>query len=132
MYGPFSAQAEYIGDKVMRQNNNPNLQFKGWYALASWMITGESRVYNVKNGVFDGIEPAHHYGAWELAGRVSHINLNSQSVLGGEEDNYTGGLNWYLNYNLRFMLNYIKAYSLRDGIHSNPSIYTVRAEADFP
>jgi phosphate-selective porin OprO/OprP len=57
------------------------------------------------------------WGAWEIAGRFSHVDLNFRegvqggvsplgSVRGGEEDIWTIGVNWYLNANLRASLNY--------------------------
>lgn len=130
--GPLSLQSEYIENDVYRMGADPTLHLNGWYELGSWILTGESRRYDTRNAIFTGVEPAHHYGAWELTERFSRVNLNSHSVLGGVEKNYTAGLNWYVNPSIRFMLNYIKAYSDRQGVHSSPDIYTVRGEVDFP
>ncbi len=132
VYGPLSLQGEFIDDYVDRTNGNPTLHFDGWYAFCSWIMTGESRNYDTRNAVFTGVDPQHHYGAWELTGRASNINLNSEHVLGGKERNYTTGLNWYVNESVRFMFNYIKVFSEKDSIQSDPNIYTVRAEIDFP
>jgi phosphate-selective porin OprO and OprP len=61
------------------------------------------------------------WGAWELAGRVSYVDLNDNftsglplagqpsAVAGGSQTAYTLGLNWYVNSNIRFMLNYVHA-----------------------
>jgi phosphate-selective porin OprO/OprP len=57
------------------------------------------------------------WGAWELAVRYSHTDLNSNaglagsastsnSVRGGKQDIYTVGLNWYLNVNLKLLFDY--------------------------
>jgi phosphate-selective porin OprO/OprP len=51
-------------------------------------------------------------GAWEIGGRVSQINLNDQlasavSIAGGRQTVYTLALNWYVNGNVRFMLDYL-------------------------
>lgn len=132
VYGPLSLQGEFINDYVDRSNGNTALNFDGWYAFCSWILTGESRNYDIRNAVFTGVDPQHHDGAWELTGRASNIDLNSESVLGGKEKNYTAGLNWYVNESVRFMFNYIKVFSKKDSTDSDPNIYTVRAEIDFP
>ncbi len=69
-YGPFSIQAEYIHNSVIR-NQAADLGFNGGYVQGSWFLTGESRPYDVKSGAFGLINPLHKYGALELATRYS-------------------------------------------------------------
>lgn len=102
--------------------SDPN--FSGWYAEASWVLTGEAHRYdssaaafrspqpdNPVNGALDG------WGAWEIGARYSTVDLNYHAGLagvatpvggirGGEQDIWTLGLNWYPNNALRFLLNY--------------------------
>ncbi|MEK7793814.1 MAG: porin, partial [Candidatus Hydrogenedentota bacterium] len=67
--------------------------------------------------VFDKIIPKHPFrfsedrgaGAWELAVRYSQLDLTDHFLLGGQEDNFSAGVNWYLNPNMRIMLNYLHA-----------------------
>ncbi len=112
---------EYFWYNVAR-NNLPgllSLKFNGGYAEASLVLTGETHPYI----------PAlcrlwrHHpcksvlamgggWGAWDIAGRVSTMNLNDQlgttnGVAGGQQTIYSAGLNWYVNSNIRFMFDYL-------------------------
>jgi phosphate-selective porin OprO/OprP len=95
------------------------VNFDGGYAQASYALTGETHTYNSSSASYGGIVPANPFsltgggwGAWEIAGRISMIDLNGQlstanGVAGGKQTAYTAGLNWYVNRNVRFMLNYV-------------------------
>ncbi len=109
--GPLAFQAEYVHafvDNVQREDPSYN----GFYFLTSYFLTGEHRVYNKKNGAFDRVEPKKNFGqddgigAWEVAGRYSYLNLEEGGVRGGRLDDFTLGVNWYLNPNTRLMWNY--------------------------
>lgn len=112
VYGPASIQAEYTNATVRRLNDLPNASFNGSYAFVSYFLTGETRPYLVEEGEFDRIVPKSSMGAWEIAARVSGIDLNDPStgvnILGGKGTNYTLGLNWYINPNFKWMLNYVR------------------------
>ena len=101
---------------------NPN--FDGWYAQASWVLTGESKPWKPERGAYGSPSPADEFsfdkfgwGAWELAARYSVLNLNFDAGLpgiaapldgirGGDQKIWTAGLNWYPNNAIRFMLDY--------------------------
>ena len=103
----------------------PELTFDGGYAEASWTVTGESRHYIPTTGAYSAIVPDHPFsirnggwGALELAVRYSYLNLNSHDhfgvsplvtggVFGGRQQGLTIGANWYVNRNMRFMLDYM-------------------------
>jgi phosphate-selective porin OprO and OprP len=120
-YGPLFFQGEYFWYNVARNNlpGLPSLKFDGGYAEASLVLTGETRPYIPDLAVYGGITPANPFslwgggwGAWEIAGRVSTMNLNDQlgtanGVAGGRQTIYTLGLNWYVNGNVRFMFDYL-------------------------
>ena len=46
------------------------------------------------------------WGAWELAGRYSFVNLNDADVHGGRLSMLTGEVNWYLHSHLKWRFNY--------------------------
>lgn len=111
--GPLYGQGEYFHFDVARQGLS-DLNFNGGYGEVAYTLTGEARKYSPGCGCYGAITPAHPFslkngtwGAWVIAARYSVLDLNNQTVLGGKETNYTFGLNWYPNDNMRFMLNYI-------------------------
>jgi phosphate-selective porin OprO/OprP len=125
-YGPLYFQGEYYWFNVERNANTglppigaPNLNFQGGYAEASYVLTGESHKYNPASASYGGINPANPFslssggwGAWEIAGRYSTIDLNDQlastvGIAGGRQTIYTLALNWYLNHNIRLMFDYL-------------------------
>lgn len=99
--GPFSLQGEWMQQTVNRDvGDEPDLT--GFYVYGSWFVTGESRAY--KGGKFGRTKATN---AWELALRYSNMDLEDGSILGGEQDIITVGVNYYVNPYLRFMLNYV-------------------------
>ena len=116
----------YLAGEYHRYNldrlTGANPHFDGWYVEGSWVITGQRREYSAKsNGNEMGswgppkvavpFSPAGgSWGVWELAARYSVVDLNwlegvSTGIAGGEEKAITIGLNWYLNNNIRIVLN---------------------------
>jgi phosphate-selective porin OprO/OprP len=138
-WGPWSLQSEYIAANVQR-DGSPDADLDGWYVLGSWFITGETRPYKVAEGVFDRVTPAGivgqgGIGAWELAARLSNLDLTDGALIGGEERNVTLGVNWHLTPNVKLQANYVKVLEVdRPGNRNDgdePSAYTVRAQVDF-
>ncbi len=128
--GPFSVQGEYIRSDVSRGNGESDVDFSGWYVSGSWVLTGESRGY--RGGVFRGVSPNLTSGAWELTARYSSVDLDdTPTVFGGEEQNFTLGLNWYANDRIRFMANYVNVDSERGGVSDDPHIFLMRAQVAF-
>jgi phosphate-selective porin OprO and OprP len=120
-YGPLFFQGEYFWYNVDRNAFAPlpSVKFKGGYAEASYVLTGETRHYNSASAAYGGVVPANPFslsgggwGAWEIAGRASTIDLNDQlatanGVAGGRQTVYTLALNWYVNRNVRLMFDYL-------------------------
>jgi len=106
--GPFSLQAEILHSWV-DQTTGPALNFGGYYASASWFLTGESRPYDPTSATFTRVSPRKDFdwktkswGAFELACRYSFTNLTDQNVQGGRLNMLMGGLNWYLTPHIRW------------------------------
>jgi phosphate-selective porin OprO and OprP len=120
-YGPLFFQGEYFWYNVDRNAFAPlpSLKFQGGYAEAAYVLTGETRHYNAGSAAYGGIAPANPFslsgggwGAWEIAGRFSTIDLNDRlafanGVAGGRQTIYTLALNWYVSGNVRLMLDYL-------------------------
>jgi len=121
----FEAQNFWFG--IERPESVPfsDPSFGGYYAMASWLITGESRRYDMASAAFQGPRPFVPFtanggiGAWELALRYSHTDLNyregmfgtfasPEQIRGGEQNNWTLGVSWFINPTVRLMLNYMR------------------------
>jgi phosphate-selective porin OprO/OprP len=110
--GPLSVQGEFL-DSVVRENNDQRLDFCGFYASASWFLTGESRLYDRFKGCFNRVVPRHNFnfgrggawGAFELSTRFSYTDLTDADVNGGKLSLLMGELNWYLHSHVRWMFN---------------------------
>ncbi len=89
--------------------------FDGYYVQASYFLTGEHRSYSKSSGIFGSVKPNRNFsldgglGAWELALRLSELDLDDGPIYGGREQNISVGVNWYLNPVMRIMFNYINA-----------------------
>ena len=45
-------------------------------------------------------------GAWQIGVRYNHLDLNDQGINGGILDNWTAGVNWFWNPNIKWQFNY--------------------------
>ena len=136
--GPFSAQGEYMRSTVRRSgqdgdgNARSDAAFDGWYVQASYVLTGEQRRYSASTGTFQGVKPKRRWGALEVAVRYSTLDLNDNSVSGGDAKDWTVGLNWYLRENVRLMFNYIRVDALNNDLqHDDPQIFSLRTLVAF-
>ncbi|VAX36208.1 Phosphate/pyrophosphate-specific outer membrane porin OprP/OprO [hydrothermal vent metagenome] len=140
--GSFHAQSELFYATTSRMGAS-RVSFSGAYTQAGYLLTGESRPYNRKAGVLGRIKPLEPFGnggigAWEVAGRWSCLDLNSNNIRGGRINNLTLGLNWYLNNHTKFQFNYIHAFLNKSSAvtgpvinNSNADIIAFRAQVDF-
>lgn len=140
VWGPASIQGEYMRSEVSRESGFSDLSYDGYYAEASYFLTGESRNYVAKQGKFDRVTPKDPFslseggtGAWQIAARYGVLDLNDAPVNGGELKDITLAVRWYPQANLSFMANYVHADTDATAVTPNddPDIYMIRAQYDF-
>jgi len=116
VWGPASLQAEYAHAAV-RTTLGGDLGFDSWYVMGSYFLTGEHRRYNHGEGIFalPAVKRPFAWrrgergpGAWELTARHSFADLNDGPIQAGEQRATTLGVNWYLNRNVRTILNFTR------------------------
>jgi phosphate-selective porin OprO/OprP len=123
VWGSLTLQAEYAGQWLVgatTSNGQPQgtVFYHGGYAEALYFLTGEHQEYVKREGVFGRVVPLHDYhwkkkdryracGAWQLGVRFSYLDLNDKAIQGGQVYDWTVGLNWYLNPNMKIQANYI-------------------------
>lgn len=104
----------------------PVVRYKAWDISGTYLLTGEKRPENgtprVKHPWFGPETPGvggHGWGAWELALRYSGIQGNEPGIFfnnvftpqkvptfNQHTQEFTGGLNWYLNYWVKYQINF--------------------------
>jgi len=125
----FSSSASSATQIIQPSNNS----LSAWYIQTSWFLTGEQKPYSVANGSFTapkvlkpfGFGENSGWGALEIAGRFSDLNLNSHVLdasnvvtawtgpatktytyfnteRGGDQRILTAELNWYPNSFVKF------------------------------
>jgi phosphate-selective porin OprO/OprP len=130
VYGSISVQGEYFVAGVVRDGGMPDLGFSSSYFYLSWAITGESRPYTPGKGSFGRLVPAGE-GAVEIAVRRSLVDLSDKDISGGNEENSTLGINYYLSGHARLMANYILVKTDKGGVVEEASVIQGRFQVDF-
>ena len=133
--GSLALQGEYLMANIDSKNSSTDYNFTSYYAQASYFLTGESRNYKSSYGGFGRVKPINNFGgenkgcgAWEVALRYSHSDMNSEDIIGGEQSDVTLGVNWYLNPATRIVLNHVWADIENAG---KASVFQVRFQIDF-
>ncbi len=111
----------YIYDKLFFQSEYTRVSlnslvdkyfFNGYYLEGSYFLLGQGRKYKFNNSTLSKVKPGKD-GSIELAFRYSYLNLNDNGEnglnpeKGGTQTDYNYGVNWYINNELKFMVNYI-------------------------
>ena len=115
-WGPFGLIGEYVisSQAVRRDPETAKIRNVAWQATASYLLTGE------KNG-YESVSPSRpfnpqteRWGAFEVAARYNVLTVDQgafphfadPALSAREARAWAGGLNWYLNKYVKFMLDY--------------------------
>ena len=161
-WGAWGSTCEYMST-IVNSVAGP-VVYQGGYAQLAYRLTGEHRVYDKRTGTLGRLKPNHDFlpskgcirgwGAWEVAGRYSIIDLTNPAFLNGHYYNSatntftasaasgavgngllqdtTLGLTWFLNSHTKIQVNWIHAMldNTRRGF-SDASLYVSRFQVDF-
>lgn len=133
LYGPFNLQGEYtLASYDASASGDPD--FSGYYVQASYWLTGEHRSYKTAEAEFARVKPNVNFlqagglGAWQVTARYASLDLNDALVAGGETSDFTAGLNWQWNPNMRVMFNYVYSDTKTEG---DANLFLTRFQVDF-
>ncbi|RLA95788.1 MAG: hypothetical protein DRG83_18125 [Deltaproteobacteria bacterium] len=130
----FSIQSEYVRT-FLNPSSGDRMHFDGFYVYGSYFLTGEHRHYAENKEAFGHVKPRRNFqvtgggwGALEAAFRYSYLDLDDEEIHGGIMNEYTVGLNWYLNPHSRLMFNFIHSHLNNIG---DTEIFQSRFQLDF-
>ncbi|SFH57691.1 OprO/OprP family phosphate-selective porin [Planctomicrobium piriforme] len=151
--GPWGVQAEYMATVV--DSIVGNIFYNGAYTQVAYRLTGEHRAYDKKNGTLGRLVPFTDFfsfkkkgiqgmGAWEVAGRLSFVDIRNPDSLNGQYLNGTSnagngtlvdstlGFTWFLNTHTKFQGNWIHCMlNNSDRGHSTANLFVSRVQVDF-
>ena len=121
----FLIQTEYILAAI-KSKNEENVNYAGYYLQGSYFLTGNA--YSYKDGRFG--KPNVKSGAYELATRYSVLDAQDNDS-GNKATNITFGINYYMNKQVRIMVNYIHTQLKEDGSDENGNAVSFRMQYIF-
>ncbi len=94
---------------VNRKNDLETVNLDGFYIQAGYLLFGGRYNYNRADGEFTRLTRGKDYGELEVAVRYDYVNANDfdANIYGGSAEGYSLGLNYYVNPNVKFMMNYV-------------------------
>lgn len=120
--GPFGLMAEYadsqqdVAATISNKTVIHNIDNHAFQVAGSWLITGEKKSYKSvvpRRGLENASNPG--FGAWELVGRFSELNVDPVAFSSGFADPtksassaraWLVGANWYLNFFTKLQFEY--------------------------
>ena len=106
IYKDISFQGEYATSSIDSKDGKYN--FEAYYLQGSYFITNHKRKYKFSTATLTRIKPK--AGAIEVALRYSSLNLNDKDETGGEQTDMNYAINYYVNKEMRIMVNYITSW----------------------
>jgi len=143
-YGSFGLLAEYVlsSQEVKRGTAKRSLDNKAWQIVTSYVLTGEPASYKgvVPKESFNPKEGK--WGAFELVGRIGQLDVDSEAfptfvdstVSAKSAKSWGVGLNWYLNKNVKWALDYEQTSFDRGDLNrdrENEHAFLIRAQISF-
>jgi phosphate-selective porin OprO and OprP len=131
--GPFFVQSEFVTASLDQGAATPaEHEVQAYYVMASAHLTGESKPYS--KGVFKSVKPSGALGAVELVAKYDVIE--NKDIPDLRVTAITAGANYYVNPNVRFMLNYVMGTSDADtaadgSLGRDIDVVTARAQFSF-
>lgn len=117
--GPLNLTAEAMFTHVNRSEaSGPEADFYGYYAQASYFLTGDHMNYKRSVGsidrpsIMENFDPFSNcnprYGAWQVAARYSMLDLTDGDIQGGVGRSMTYSVNWWFSPYARIQFNAIR------------------------
>lgn len=146
LIGPFQMSGEYL---VLRRNGvrfddvSQDIESRSWYVWMGYLLTGEDQIRNDPIKPYHNFEPCKRgWGAWEIAVRYEEFETGRnafESELATGVRNVraiTGGINWWPNIHVRFMLDFVHStfsnkLEISDEIFHNENLLLFRAQYEF-
>lgn len=127
-YKRFTISAEYQQSTVSRVDTShyEDVKVDGGYISANVFLTNDQQMYSSAEGEFGKVIPRNKWGAIQLLGRASFLDLNE----GGYGYNLTTGLTWHANLNHRIQLGYTRV-NLDETANAKGAIKLNKNELDF-
>ena len=123
--GPLFVQAEYAGGSF-GQANGSSQDVETYYVQGSWMLNGGMKAYKPGAGVFGSPKVADK-GLWELTARWD--TMKNKDLLDTKTTSITLGMNYYINPNMRLMLNWTQGENDKTG--DEPTQIALRTQFAF-
>jgi len=118
LLGEYTQVSQDVARTTAAGLRQDSLDTTAWQLAASWFLTGEEAAFRgfKPNSVF-ALENG-TWGAFELVGRYHELSIDDDAFVGGDDSfadpavsarkatAWALGVNWYLNENLKWVLNY--------------------------
>ena len=128
--GPFYGQAEYAKAEFAEETTDDE-KVDTYYVQLSYLLTGESKPYDIKKGVFKSPKPNGAGGAWEAKIRYDYAE-GKDVAIESEITQIAVGLNWFVNPNVRMMFEYLTGEREPDGLDSQKlDVFATRVQFAF-
>lgn len=139
-HGPFGVLGEYVfsSQEVKQGLKTATIGNNAWNLSAFFVLTGEAASFKAvsPNNPFD--LDSHKLGAFELVFRYAQLDVDNDAfptfadplAAATKARNWTAGLNWYLNKNMKFNFDYDQT-SFDGGALPTEKLFVSRVQLSF-